>query len=378
MKKILFLPFLNIPTGHHSVANALISSLKKRIQGEFVCIDFLSYFSPRLERAVTKLYLNWISHSPTTYNWAYDYFAYPSSSTKYMRVYESLFLTKMQRLLSEEQPDLIVCTQAYPSLLISCLKVQGKINTPVINVYTDFFINSIWGRRGIDYHFVADVPLKNELVEKYGVPKHQVFITGIPVDEWLVPMARQQKLSPPYHLLVAGGNNGLGDVNELLQALKNSPDFYCTVLCGKNKRLFREIKSWQIKNIYPLSYIASKREMATLYDQAEAIVTKPGGVTISEALRKRIPIFVYSALPGQEQFNQQYLSTRGLVFPITQEYPVQEQLLSILSDNIKQANWRKRVDSYFDRLERSAWEKIMEISDKNQLGYEKPLPNSVI
>lgn len=368
MKKILFLPFLNIPTGHHSVANALISSLKKRIQGEFVSIDFLSYFNPRIERAVTNLYLNWISYSPATYNWAYDYFAYPSSSTKYRQIYESLFLTKMQRLLLEEHPDLIVCTQAYPSLLISCLKVQGKINTPVINVYTDFFINNIWGHRGIDYHFVADVPFKDELIQKYGVPKNQVFITGIPVDEWLVPTARQQKLSPPYHILIAGGNNGLGDVNELLQALKNSSDFYCTVLCGNNKRLFTEIKSWQIKNIFPLSYISSKREMALLYDQVDAIVTKPGGVTISEALWKRIPIFVYSALPGQEQFNQQYLTTQGLVHPITLERPVREQLLNILSDKIKQEIWRKRVDSYLDGLERSAWEKIMEISDQNQVG----------
>lgn len=156
-------------------------------------------------------------------------------------------------------------------------------------------------------------------------------------------------------------------MNELLQALKNSPDFYCTVLCGNNKRLFTEIIYWQIKNIYPLSYISSKREMALLYDQVDAIVTKPGGVTISEALWKRIPIFVYSALPGQEQFNQQYLTTQGLVYPITQERPVREQLLSILSDKFKQANWRKRVDSYFDRLERSAWEKIVEISDQNQV-----------
>ncbi len=350
------------------MANALISSLRKRIQGEFRSIDFLSYFSPQLEKVVTNLYLNWISYSPKTYNWAYDCFAYPSSSAKYRQVHESLFQTKMQQLLLEEQPDLIVCTQAYPSLLISSLKVQGKIHTPVINVYTDFFINNIWGRSGVDYHFVADTPLKNELVEKDGVPNHQVLITGIPVDEWLVPTTRQQKLSPPYHILIAGGNNGLGDVNELLQVLKNSPDFYCTVLCGNNKRLFKEIRSWQIKNIYPRSYISSKKEMALLYNQVDAIVTKPGGVTISEALWKKIPIFVYSTLPGQEQFNMQYLTTQGLVYPINRERPVREQLLGILNDNIKHANWRKRVDSYHDRLDRSASDKIVEIINQNQVG----------
>lgn len=51
----------------------------------------------------------------------------------------------------------------------------------------------------------------------------------------------------------------------------------------------------------------------------------------------------------QEQFNQQYLTTQGLVYPISQEHPVREQLHSILSDKFKQANWRKQVDSYFDR-----------------------------
>lgn len=96
-------------------------------------------------------------------------------------------------------------------------------------------------------------------------------------------------------------------MTELLQALKNSPDFYCTVLCGNNKRLFTEIISWEIKNIYPLSYISYKREMALLYDKVDAIVTKPGGVTISEALWKRIPIFVYSALPGKNNLTSNTL-----------------------------------------------------------------------
>lgn len=365
MKKVLFLPFLTIPTGHHSVANALINSLQKRIRGEFVSIDFLSRFNPQLERTLTSFYLNWIKHFPETYNWAYRHFAYPANSIKYRRIYESLFLDNMQQLLSEEKPDLIVCTQAYPSSLISSLKLQGKISTPVVNVYTDFFINNLWGQRGIDYHCVADGSLKRELVEKYGVPKHRVFITGIPVDECLISSTRQRKLSPPYHILIAGGNNGLGNMKKLLHGFKNCSDFKCTILCGNNKRLMTEIKSWRVENFYPLSYISSKKEMALLYNQADAIITKPGGVTISEALWKKIPIFVHSALPGQEQFNQQHLTTQGLVYPISNDRPVPEQLRDILSDKVKQANWRKRVDSYLARLERSAWEKILETSEQN-------------
>lgn len=367
MKKILFLPFLSIPTGHHSVANALIESLHKRVQGEFKSIDFLSYVNSQLEKGLSKLYLNWISYSPMTYNLIYGHFVYPSNSTKYKKFYESMFLTKMQRLILDEQPDLIVCTQAYPSYLISRLKVQGKINIPVINVYTDFFINNIWGQRGIDYHFVPDAQLKKELINKYNIPENRISITGIPVDELLIPTVHRQNPFPPYHILIAGGNNGLGAVKMLLQALQNSRDIYCTVLCGNNKKLLNEIVTWQIKNIKPLAYISSKSEMALLYDQVDAIITKPGGVTISEALWNRKPIFIFSALPGQEKFNLQYLSTCGLVYPITDECPVPEQLLNILNDKFKQAIWRRRVDNYLNEVEVTAYEKIMEILDINQV-----------
>ena len=43
--------------------------------------------------------------------------------------------------------------------------------------------------------------------------------------------------------------------------------------------------------------------MNVLYDKADAIITKPGGITITECLWKQVPIFVYEALPGPEEMN---------------------------------------------------------------------------
>lgn len=56
--------------------------------------------------------------------------------------------------------------------------------------------------------------------------------------------------------------------------------------------------------------------MNQLYDAVDGIVSKPGGVTMTECLWKGIPIFVYEALPGQEEFNLRYLSRKGLVTPL--------------------------------------------------------------
>lgn len=157
MKRILFLPLLQMPSGHHQVANALIRSLHRRAP-DIDCrkVDFLSYANEWLEKVVTGTYLKWIHHFPVTYDKAYRTFASSSSSdvVQHFQWYERFFVKKMQHLLEKEQPDLIVCTHGFPSSLINRLKMRKVLRTPVINVYTDFFINSIWGRHGIDYHFV--------------------------------------------------------------------------------------------------------------------------------------------------------------------------------------------------------------------------------
>ena len=123
--KILFLPFLKISTGHHAVAEALIRSLEKRIYNiDCKKIDIFSYTDKLLEKAFRVTYLKWIDHSPETFEWIYRNFVYPSNSTKHLNLYEKKFLVKMKNLIENEQPNLIVCTQAFPSFLISRLRYK--------------------------------------------------------------------------------------------------------------------------------------------------------------------------------------------------------------------------------------------------------------
>ncbi len=369
MKKVLFLPFMQLPTGHHQVADALSRSLSKRVPGLCVKkVDFLSYVGRRLEKVVAKTYLEWINHAPQSYDWAYRTFAYPSSAAKPLQWYESLFINKMEEMLAREQPDLIVCTQAYPSFLVGRLKEQGRVATPAVNVYTDFFINKIWGGRGIDYHFVADIYLKQQLMRSQRIPGERVFVTGIPVDESFTPSEQLPKKSRPYHILIAGGHGGLGDIAGLLQGMRAASGLRCTVLCGKNVKLLREIASWDMPHVRPLAYISSRQDMNDLYDRVDAIITKPGGVTVSEALVKKLPIFVHSALPGQEEINQEYLNSRGLVYILDPRQPCREQLLDVLEDLGKLADWRGQVETYLRHLDTVAWQKIVQLAQDQAIG----------
>jgi UDP-N-acetylglucosamine:LPS N-acetylglucosamine transferase len=377
MMRILFLPFLQIPTGHHTVADAMIRSLKRRISNlECSKIDFFSYADRRLEKAFRLTYLTWIDHSPQTFVWIYRNFVYPAKSTKHFNWYEYKFLDKMNSLLQEEQPDLIVCTQAFPSFLIDRLKNSGIVTAPVINVYTDFFVNKLWGTEYTDYHFVPDQHIKAQLISQNNIDPSKIFVTGIPIDECFLPRTASE-LKLPYHILISGGSGGLGDIEHLLYSLpgKKEKTYTFSLLCGKNKKLYKDIHSLKLPNLKPLSYISSRETINSLYDEADAIITKPGGVTISETLHKKLPIFVHSALPGQEQINKNYLSEKKLIYDLDLNYPVAKQLDAFFKDQNEQILWQNRVDSYLSKIECPAWEKILELalgqSVKPQIYREK-------
>lgn len=354
MKKILFLPLLQMQSGHHQVAEALMDMLKEQTEGIILKkIDLLSYTNKSLEKVISNGYLKWIRYAPESYNLAYKSFFYlPPAKRQNFKWYQPLFMKKLEQLLEEEKPDLLVCTHGFPSCLLSRLKMKGKCNIPIINVYTDFFINNFWGRDGIDIHFLPSQDVKDKLSKKYNIPNQQMIVTGIPVHREITRNNHSQKQSIRRpKVLVAGGNSGLGGILKLAEELKRSNQVDYFVLCGNNQKLYDEILSWEAAHIKPLPYLSSRAEMNRLYDKVDAIMTKPGGVTISEALHKSLPIFVHGSLPGQEEINLHYLKERELVFELDQNVSLEQQLLDVLlnKEKMNQLDWT--IQSYQKEIE---------------------------
>ena len=353
--KILFLPLFKMPSGHHRVADALTGIVEKRTKKiECSKIDLLSYSSKMLERAVSQVYLKWIKHTPNTYDWAYKHFAYtPSHKHCSFRGMEFFFLNKLEKLIEEERPDTIVCTHGFPSLLMSRLKNKGRCDIPVINVYTDYFVNDIWGRDGIDYHLVPTKEVKQQMVQDYGLDEKRILVTGIPVHETFLD--RMQEKTPTHvtgkTILVAGGSSGLGDITGLVKRADPQLAFNYIILCGNNEALFKELAALNNPKVTPLPYISSREDMNQLYDQADAIITKPGGITVSEALTKHLPIFIHSALPGQEDVNLQYLMDKKWVYTLDHNTPFESQMAAVLNNELEMRKWKRAVNDYFSSLE---------------------------
>ncbi|MFS1516115.1 MGDG synthase family glycosyltransferase [Bacillus sp. SCS-151] len=372
MKKVLFLPLLRMPSGHHQVSEAFIHSFNCHDQYvKTKKIDLLSHSNPLLEKFITSFYLKWIKLAPQSYEWVYKNFGYSSSKNYSLQWYELFFLRNMEKLLQEEKPDLIVATHGFPSFLVSCLKVKNKIDIPLVNVYTDFFINNVWGREGVDFHFVSSEQMKTYLIDENGLSPDKIILTGIPISEVFNGMNRQFKQKERYHILISGGSSGLGNITDFLSKVDIGETTQFSVLCGKNEKLYQDLKNSKNPYITPYPYISSREKMNDLYEDVDAIVTKPGGVTVSEALQKRLPIFIESALPGQEDFNLAYLQEKALVYKLNANTPLNQQLMDKLNNKENWEEHQRRIEEHVQSFH-NPYEQLLQImktTNRIEVGY---------
>lgn len=354
MRKFLLLPFMQIPSGHHQVADALktyITEIDSSI--EIKKVDIFHFTSPIGEKMVTSLYLKTIKSLPSFYSWLYKSNACKNYSLdKRLPFYELFFIRKMKELINVEKPDAIICTHCLPSYLINLLKAKEDFPIPTVNAYTDYFINNVWGIRHIDYHLVPSIKVK-KFLEMSGVSSKKIAVTGIPVERLFVSRKQSINNGSLYHVLVSGGNMGVGAIERLFASNKLSGKIKYFVLCGKNDQLFYELKMRNNPLIIPLSYISSRKEMNELYDQMDLILTKPGGVTVSECLMKKVPIYLLDSLPGQEEMNRDFLLESGLA--VNRLVPfhdsrLEENLLQFLDNSRAKQLYNENLSVYLDKL----------------------------
>ncbi|MFT0801078.1 glycosyltransferase [Bacillus swezeyi] len=349
MTTILIFPFLSISTGHHHVADSLQAELSLKSH-RCEKIDIFSHAYRRLEKVSSAAYLKWIQYFPKIYSSVYHLLACGSHETNKRHImYELIFLKTMRQIIEEKKPDIVFCTHALPSYLLNKLKAQYP-GMKVVNVYTDFFVNQIWGREHIDYHFAPIKDIKEQLIAE-GVAEEKIFLTGIPVHHSYKTAGKSvwdEQKKPLYNMVITGGSMGVGGIFKLVRALSPGGDVVYQILCGKNRKLYRYVKSLNNPLIKALPYIENKAEMNRLYAQASGIITKPGGVTISECIEKQLPAFIYHALPGQEEMNLNMLRKRNLIIELKhqKEQPIEEQLLAFLRSKEDFSRYQTNVNQY--------------------------------
>ena len=131
-------------------------------------------------------------------------------------------------------------------------------------------------------------------------------------------------------LLVVGGGFGMGPVAEILAQLdKTEGHFQTLVVAGRNEELRQELA---VKDfVHPTRVIGFATNMHELMTVADLIITKPGGLTTSEALALGRPILILNPIPGQEAANSDFLLERGAAAKVNRAEDIPFKLQQMLN-----------------------------------------------
>jgi processive 1,2-diacylglycerol beta-glucosyltransferase len=219
----------------------------------------------------------------------------------------------ISQLAKEHKPDLLIVTHPLFVNVVSFLKASGRINLPFIAVVTDYMAHRFYVNKHVDAYIVGSSYTKDTLIEK-GVLENKIFTYGIPVrKEFREP--RSVDKDSIFTLLLMGGGMGIPYLKKCLgEILKNNHEFRIFVVCGNNQKLKNELEekyadSFKGKEVKIFGFTPN---IAELMDQSDIIITKPGGLTVTEAINKNIPIIIPYFIPGQEEENTKILLKAGV------------------------------------------------------------------
>jgi processive 1,2-diacylglycerol beta-glucosyltransferase len=325
MPRFLFLT-AQFGTGHTAAAEALLEELKRRPENiDAAILDPLETAHPVFAKLLVHLYLFLLRYLPTLYRVIYRHTENKSIGALAKWLCRTFTMAGTGKHILRKNPDTIVCTHPISMQAAVRLRKAGKIRAKIVCVATDFSVHSFWMDHSVDEYMVASEKSRDILVQK-GVDPNKIHVTGIPIRSCFARKGDKNLLLSKYGLfpgipvvLVMGGGLGLGPIGRWIDAVDRSgANVQIVVVSGANRRLYRSLQSrkrrWSSR-ITVLSYV---KEIDELMDIATVLITKPGAVTISEALAKSLPIFAHHPIPGQEEANLKILQEYGVLLPFAQ------------------------------------------------------------
>jgi processive 1,2-diacylglycerol beta-glucosyltransferase len=308
--------------GHVQAAAALEEAWRAaRPRDAILRLDVLE-FTPKLYRkAYTEGYVKFVERAPELWGMVFNKTDNPALLRKLSRFRRSmarLSAARFVRQLKRFKPQVVLCTHFLPLEIMGRFnaKAKGDSAAMTVSVVTDFEAHALWMEPGVDLYCVAAEETKGRLVAR-GVAAENVAVTGIPiaakfsalVDEAAVRRRLGLRDDLPV-LLVLGGGFGMGPVAEILRELNKLPTpVQIVVVCGRNDQLRRELAVQERR--HPTHVLGFVTNMQELMAASALVITKPGGLTTSEALAMGRPIFVLNPIPGQEAANSDFLLEHG-------------------------------------------------------------------
>jgi len=335
--------YISEVSGHRSATLAIEKAIKElRPDTEILSINAFNYTNPISEKVINRIYMEVIKRTPKIWDYLYDNPNVVNGLENIKRHIHKSNSPKLKKLFDSFNPDLVVCTQAFPCGMVADYKRAYGVNLPLVAVLTDYIPHAYWVYDEVDYYITPSEDVSARL-EKKGIVSSKIKALGIPFDHKFnremdkESILAKLKLKPQKPvILIMGGGQGLGPIKTIVKSLEKSEnDLQELIVTGTNKKLFnslrRKIKHYK-KDIHLFGFIQNIQELMRI---ANLIISKPGGVTTAEVLSMGLPMVIVKPIPGQEINNTNFLTRKGAAVKVDRP----EEAHQIIDDLLK--NWTR-------------------------------------
>ncbi|MCX6797521.1 MAG: glycosyltransferase, partial [Candidatus Doudnabacteria bacterium] len=279
-------------------------------------------------------------HLPFVWSWLYK-----SSLVNFLTLplrvpLASFNYRQAKKIIDEFKPELIICVQTTASAVVAYLKRKKLYNNLFAIGFSDFHLHRYWLYEEADF-YLANIQEQKEEMARLGINPNKIFVCGMNARPKLAidKISVKNKLNAPLEkkvILVGAGSLGIGLNLKMLDDIKNQLDATIIVVCGKNQKLYEELLPFETSKFIVKGFY---KPMDELYAIADIFVSKPGGLTTTEALAWKLPMLITHFLPGQEELNINYLASKNLIL-----LP-KDNLAGQIKEEINTENFKKHLQN---------------------------------
>lgn len=306
--------------GHHAAACALKEALDAR-GWHADLLDPYTLSGGGLDRRVGGCYIGIAQKTPRLFGFIYRLGSLYSRLPWHSPVYRlnRRMRPAMQAYLTRHHYDVIFATHLYPAEILTYMKDAGDPLPPTVFVATDYTCIPFTEETRCDAYAIPAPDLREEYVRR-GIPAEKIVPTGIPVraafseDIGQAEAKRRLGLDPQRRLLaVAGGSIGAGQVEKTVRSLCEavSDDWQIAVICGSNEKLLHRLRR-HYGDRPNLRLLGRTEEMALYMKASDAFLSKPGGLSSTEAAAAGCFLIHLPPIPGCETANVRFFQQRGM------------------------------------------------------------------
>lgn len=338
--------------GHNSTAKAIREEMQAN-GVECEILDTYKYINKMLGDTVEKGYLLSLQKAQHAYAKVYRMCELRKTDTSNIsptRLANSVLARKLLKYIEQYKPDAIIYTHVFVGIILDVLRTRGEFMIPAYGIVTDFAMHPFWEECvHLDYIVTANHLLDIMAIKK-GFKQEQIISCGIPIKaKFSSSMDKKQAkqllgFSPDKPLvLIMSGSMGHGKIEKTVKVLDEAmPDFQMVVVCGNNKRTYNKISA--LKTSKSMSCFGFVNNVSELMDAADCIVSKPGGLSSSEALAKHLPMIIVDPIPGIEDRNTEFFLNAGAAMAVTKTYPIDEAIYQVFNEPKRIEQMRAAID----------------------------------